>query len=825
MIDRNYRRYLSWVVASPRRAAICLLLACLPALGLSAQFFANLEAGLEDLLPPEAPTVRALRKIHGRLGSQAHLTIIASSVAAEENRRYIDALGTRLRAAKIPEIRSIQSDVKTERAWAETHAPLLFPTATFDRLMDEIDGAVRASKGKANPLFVDLGATDPPEKLWADVHRHLEFEMKSNDRFPRGYLETRDGQTVVALIWLQGSEVDMGPSERLLGAVKRAVAALQPEFPAVKVAYTGDVANLIEEHDAILADLSVSSLLVLGLVSGLIVLYFRSKRSVVVAMAGVIPGLLVTFALGRLLVGHLNSNTAFLGSIIAGNGINYPLLLLAYYRLRPQDEPMVESLAQAARAALPGTLGAAATASAAYAGLAASDFRGFSQFGWLGGMGMLTTWVSAFVAVPIMVALTRHPRGGEGSTRVQDRIAGFFARPRLSRGVTVAVVLVALGVAGYGALRGSKDGIYEMRLLALRNRESLRTGSASWDEKMNQLFGSWVNPVVALVEKPEDREPAAAELRRVLQGGDTVLVDRVETIEAVLPSPAEQKRRLDRLKHLSDKVAALPDDALDDNARKLVKTHLAPERLQPIRAAEIPGLLLQGFREADGDLTRTVLIYPTLKIDYGDGVNMQRLAAKLQDAQLPKGALVGGAFLFMSDIIRLVHEQAPRVVGTVCVLVALVLLPFFWRRPGRIALVLGTVVPVALVSQALLLAANVRINMLNFAAVPITIGVGADYVLNLLGAMDSLKTDARSACVRMGGAILLCSSTTVVGYASLLAAQSGALRTFGWSAVLGEIIATAVVLLVLPMLMGARPARAHGADPLAAEVDLRAPSQ
>jgi predicted exporter len=389
----------------------------------------------------------------------------------------------------------------------------------------------------------------------------------------------------------------------------------------------------------------------------------------------------------------------------------------------------------------------------------------------------------------------------------------------------VAVVLVALGVAGYGAVRGSHDGIYEMRLLALRNRESLRTGSASWDEKMNQLFGSWVNPVVALVEKPEDREPAAAELRRVLRDGDTALVDRVETIEAVLPSPVEQKRRIDRLKRLSDTLAALPDDALDDNARKLAKTHLAPERMQPIRVAEIPGLLVQGFREADGDLTRTVLIYPTLRIDYGDGVNMQRLAAKLQDAQLPQGAMVGGAFLFMSDIIRLVHEQAPRVVGTVCVLVGLVLLPFFWRRPGRIALVLGTVVPVALVSQAMLLAADVRINMLNFAAVPITIGVGADYVLNLLGAMDSLKTDARNACVRMGGAILLCSSTTIVGYASLLAAQSGALRTFGWSAVLGEIIATAVVLLVLPMLLGARPAPAPGADPLAAEVDLRAPSQ
>ena len=38
-----------------------------------------------------------------------------------------------------------------------------------------------------------------------------------------------------------------------------------------------------------------------------------------------------------------------------------------------------------------------------------------------------------------------------------------------------------------------------------------------------------------------------------------------------------------------------------------------------------------------------------------------------------------------------------------------------------------------------MLALGVQLNMLNFAAVPITIGIGADYVVNLLGAMDAFK--------------------------------------------------------------------------------------
>jgi predicted RND superfamily exporter protein len=151
----------------------------------------------------------------------------------------------------------------------------------------------------------------------------------------------------------------------------------------------------------------------------------------------------------------------------------------------------------------------------------------------------------------------------------------------------------------------------------------------------------------------------------------------------------------------------------------------------------------------------------------------------------------------------------------VCGLVALVLIPFFLRRGTRIFLVIGTVLPVAVAAQTIMLALGVKINMLNFAAVPLTIGVGADYVLNLFGAMDSLKLDARRACARMGGAILLCSLTTIVGYASLLVAQSGALRTFGWAAVLGELMAVMTVLLVLPSALPDQ-------DPPVAQTDGRA---
>jgi hypothetical protein len=370
----------------------------------------------------------------------------------------------------------------------------------------------------------------------------------------------------------------------------------------------------------------------------------------------------------------------------------------------------------------------------------------------------------------------------------------------------IAGACVALALIGgsLGVRYAARAGLYEMDLSTLRNRDSLRSGSASWDGKMNELFGVWLNPVVALVDDPAHREEVAAELRRVLIDRKDPTAERVETIEEFVPPIGRQNERLDRLRQIKKRLAGVSRDKIPEKAREMIDRWLAPEALVPITPNDVPASLRQGFTEVGGRLDRVILVYPTLKVDFNDGRNILRFADQLAGAKLPRGTVVGGGFLFMGEIIRLVRDESPSVILVVCALVALVLVPIFARRPLRIPLVVSTVAAVAVCAQAIMLALGVQLNMLNFAAVPITIGVGSDYAVNLLGAMDAFSVDGRRACARMGGGILLCSLTTIVGYISLVIAQSGALRTFGWAAVLGEAMAVTIVLLVLPVLLPRR---------------------
>jgi uncharacterized protein len=804
-IGAAYRRYCEWVFARPRSAALAMLILCMPAAVADVQFFGRVRTGIADLLPKDTPSVRAIDAIHARLGGQSHLTVIAQSDDPAVNQRFIDELAGRLEAARLPEVRSILSNVRVEREWLKGHGALLTSAAQFAQLREALDSAVHAEKRKHNALLFEDEESPSPENRWAKISADLDAEERTQDRFPSGYLQTPDGKTVVLLIWLKGSDVDLDPAERLLVAVKGEVAAILPHYrqPPL-VAYNGEVPNIVEEHDAILADLSFSTVLVFVLVGGLIILYFRSLRSVLAVVGSLLPGLFCTFAIGRATIGSLNSSSAFLGSIIAGNGINYPLLLLAYYRSQSPGRSREDAYLEASAQALPGTLGAAATASAAYGGLAVAHFRGFSEFGWIGGLGMITTWLLTFLTMPIAVALIDPRRLGAPRYPERSWVLRFFSRPVapwLAAGFFVALTLALTAV---GVNRALHEGIFEMNIRTLRNQSSLHSGSASWDQKANEVFGVWLNPIAALVDDPAKREAAAVELRRALQGPNPPMIERVETIERYLLPATEQESRLGTLRRAARLLTDKDREEMPENVRSMVERWLSGENLEPVTLASVPASLKQAFTEVDGRVDEAVLVFPSLAVDYDDARNVLRLSDAMTTAKLPPGTLAGGSFLFMADVIRLLQKEAFDIILVVCLLVAFVLLPIFAHKPQRIPFSVATIAAVAVCSQAIMLALGVKVNMFNFAAVPITIGVGSDYVVNLFGAMDAFRTDARHACARMGGAILLCSMTTVIGYLSLVFAQSGALRTFGWAAVLGEIMAVVTVLLLVPVLSGRR---------------------
>jgi predicted RND superfamily exporter protein len=94
---------------------------------------------------------------------------------------------------------------------------------------------------------------------------------------------------------------------------------------------------------------------------------------------------------------------------------------------------------------------------------------------------------------------------------------------------------------------------------------------------------------------------------------------------------------------------------------------------------------------------------------------------------------------------------------------------------------------------------DVKINFLNFIALPITFGIGVDYAVNIFHRyVEDPTGDIIKVIRETGAAVGICSLTTNIGYSSLLIAGNQAFVSFGTLAVIGEITTLLAALFTVP---------------------------
>jgi len=191
---------------------------------------------------------------------------------------------------------------------------------------------------------------------------------------------------------------------------------------------------------------------------------------------------------------------------------------------------------------------------------------------------------------------------------------------------------------------------------------------------------------------------------------------------------------------------------------------------------------------------------------------MIAFADAVRALHLPDEMAVGGGAFVFADVLRAVTRAGPRATLAALLGVVLFVVVVVGRRRHVIAtlasVVAGTTVMIA--CAALL---GLKVNFLDFVALPITLGISVDYAVNVVaregegGAADRSADPAR-ALATTGGAVVLCSWTTIVGYGSLLLSANAGIRSFGAVAILGEATCLLAALTLAPALLALMAPRA-----------------
>ncbi|CAN5877391.1 hypothetical protein BH11MYX3_BH11MYX3_39510 [soil metagenome] len=765
----------------------------------------SVEADLSFLLPPSAESVQHLRVIEGRARVLGTVMVAVESSAPRRRARAARLLRDRLVTLVPRAISSVTFDDGVARSYAWDHRWLLVSLADLQEasaaLHDELDRA----RLRANPLYVDLDDAPPP----TSSHR-LRDRLHDAERAKDAPSElvSKDGRLQLIILRTAYAPGDIDRDRKLLDEVAVAISSIRAQVGEVEIGATGDVVLTVAEHEAILDGMQLAVAVTVGLVLLGLLWFYRSIWIVGAVSWSLVVGAVTTFAFARIAVGHLNLATAFLSSIVIGNGINFGIVLAArYLEARRAGESGVECLATAIESTLAGTLAAALAAAVAYGSLTLTSFRGFRDFGIVAGVGIVPCWLAAYTVLPACLAILARGERGRPSEPALGRMLGRLA-PRRVGLRCLAFVMLTL-VAAVTTSRYLGDDPFERDFRNLRSTSTAIDEESLWMGRIDRAFGQGISGgFVIAVEQRSEVAPLVARLHAhdAALPESSKLFSRIESLDDLVP--ADQPARLAVLAELRETLSDTAIEELAPEDRPDARALRPPRDLRPIRDADVPEDLAWPYIEADGTRGKLVLAMPGWGYDDWDAADIVRFARDVRGLELGPHVLLGGSSFVFADMLSLVNRDGP--VATLAAMIgaiALVLLLVGRRRHGLVTIACGVTGTLAMLGLASLV--GLRVNFLDFVALPITIGIGIDYAVNL-AARDRHEPSlgARSLLERTGSAVLLCSFTTVVGYGSLLLSRNQGIRSFGAASILGETTCLVTALLFAPALLAVSRRRA-----------------
>ncbi|MBX3157551.1 MAG: MMPL family transporter [Deltaproteobacteria bacterium] len=794
-------RYVGWLEEKARWIAVGSALIVAASLYLVV-YRLPLRADFSYLLPADAPSVRDFARLAERVPARdTMLMLFVAPDAARRKAAAEDALRDVLRIDH-DLIERVERDDAATRELVRAHRHLYLPLAELAAAQQALARRIADAKVRANPMFVDL-EDRPAAGESAELARLRAKEREASARLDRSAFVSADGTKQVLVIRTAFRATDVDRDHLLQGQLDAIAARIRAAHPDVQVGFTGGVTTTVAEHGALVRGVLLSSLITAALVALLLFVHLRSIRILLLLTVNIALATIVAFGFAAVTVGHLNAATAFLGAIIAGNGVNYGILLVARFLEERRGASARDAMATAISGTLVPTLVASLGAAVAYGSLGVTKFRGFADFALIGGIGMIVCWIASFTLLPVMMMkFIRAPRR-EPSQLFGRLVTAVFGFRRA--GVVCAVSAALFLVATAASWRYITNDPFEYDTTQLRSQAPDAVEARRWMKVSDDAFGRGLagltGATYVAVDRPE-QVPAAVEALRAIAAREPIVGPIGSILDIVPPDQAAKLALLAKIRAQIDEVA----EALGDQERADLLALRPPDGLRAVTIADVPEETAVKLTEKDGRVGLMIAVRPGSTFDERDGRDLIAFAAAVRALRVGDETLTtaGGSVLF-ADVLIQIQEDGPLVTLVAALaIVVMVLLVVGWTRRAFAVLVATAAGSIAMIAACA--AMGLRINFFDFVALPLTMGLGIDYAINI--ADRAHHAGARVALRSTGGTVFVCSLTTMFGYLSLLVSDNLAIRGFGIASLIGEATCVLAALVVVPAIMALpRPSR------------------
>ncbi|NDD93381.1 hypothetical protein EBZ37_15030, partial [bacterium] len=220
-----------------------------------------------------------LNEVRSRLETTNNLAILMLSKQPEQSKRFVDALAVEIQKLPREVCAGVEYRIDKEIEFFAKRKSLFIDLKDLETIRDYIRAKVNYELTLYNPLtiFENKSLKEPTLNL-KELRSKYESKSGPYSRFSDGYYATPDQTQRVLLANLPGNKSGISASKELREAVDAIIARLNPKSfaPDLEIHFAGGVQDLIDEHEALVEDLLLSTVLVILLVTVAMLVYFKS---------------------------------------------------------------------------------------------------------------------------------------------------------------------------------------------------------------------------------------------------------------------------------------------------------------------------------------------------------------------------------------------------------------------------------------------------------------------------------------------------------------------------------------------------------------------
>jgi hopanoid biosynthesis associated RND transporter like protein HpnN len=666
------------------------------------------------------------------------------------------------------------------------------------------------------------------------------------------FLRSSTGRMYFVEILPQKDYGSLAVIEEPLARIREVIDSVQANHPTIQIGLTGKPVLQADEMAITRSDMTRASIIALTIIALLFMIVFRGVRRPLLAVLAFAAAFGWTYGLATLLVGRLNLLSMVFMLVLVGVGLDYGVHMVARWNEARRHGSAAEANRHVMHTAVVGNLTGAVTSAGVFLLALLTSFQGLRELGLIAGLGLLMCLAAMTLVLPALLVLTER---GSSPTSKADIEPSDHATRHQGRRIPTLVIAAAAILCTWFVFVVPEQLRFESNLLELQAKG---LESVQWEHRLfeDDTSASWFAAAITdsidelpTMTRKASEEPAIGRVMSVLdlvalpsperalvraRLGETTRrpTSRSSPATSTPLEPLRLKQVAGRLGSLafisSGRVSEQESQRIRDLAERLeeqarVLSRPDPATSEPLRRRIKDGLdrtadaLQQMGIGASGSLRKSLpaalrarLISPEdsylLMMQPKENVwnhdAMGEFVSSIRRVDPEATGVPITQYESMNDMARAFTIMA---VGAILVVALVVWLDF--RSVISTLFCMGSLAVGILWTLGLLALFSIPLNLANFFAIPILIGLGTDSSIHVLHRWRDMHRNGESHYGATLRAVALTAVTTGIGFGALLTAQHKGLQSLGWVMAIGSIACLLSAVIVLPQVLKIAPQR------------------